>query len=265
MLSDRTCEKYKEWKKEQKHLKDMKKKIKRKSKKVTTDCIEEEKKAKTIIKIRYRKCKKNGKGKGREEKGIFKPKPISSIDLLLKKIKPSLEVRHQFLYPRHIHCFIESLPEIDLVASKEIAQREKKKTEQKYLKRRKKRKRKKKISEEEKTIDRKEETKLQENSAATANEESNETKEETANEKITEKKKKDNEQSTEKKRKKIKKKDKFWCKRYQKKIESESEESECESICSYDSEICLKGLALTVEDKKKIEENRQRVQNSSKG
>ncbi|XP_047363888.1 protein PXR1-like [Vespa velutina] len=261
MLSDRTCEKYKEWKKEQKHLKDTKKKIKRKSKKVTTDCIEEEKKAKTIIKIRYRKCEKNGKEKRREEKGIFKPKPISSIDLLFKRIKPSLEVRHQFLDPRHIHCFIESLPEIDL---KEIAQREKKKTEQKYLKRRKK-KRKKKISEEEKAIDRKEETKLQENSAPTANEESNETKEETANGKITKKKKKNDEQSTEKNRKKIRKKDKFWCKKYQKKIESESEDSECESICSYDSEICLKGLALTVEDKKKIEENRQRVQSSSEG
>ncbi|XP_046831875.1 peptidyl-prolyl isomerase cwc27-like [Vespa crabro] len=259
MLSDRTCEKYKEWKKEQKHLKDRKKKIKRKSKKVTTDCIEEEKKAKTIIKIRYRKCEKNGK-----EKRIFKPKPISSIDLLFRRIKPSLEIRHQFLDPRHIHCFTESLPEIDLVALKEIAQQEKKKTEQKYLKRRKK-KRKKKISEEEKAVDRKEETKLQENSAATANEESNETKEETTNGKITEKKKRDDEQITEKKRKKVRKKDKFWCKRYQKKIESESEDSECDSICSYDSEICLKGLALTVEDKKKIEENRQRVQSSSKG
>lgn len=125
MLSDRTCEKYKEWKKEQERLKGTKKKRK-KCKKVTTDCIEEEKKTKTIVKIRYRKCEKKGRAKKRRERGIFKAKPVSSIDFLLERIKPSLEARYQFFNPRHMNCFVETLPEIDLVTLKETIQRESK-------------------------------------------------------------------------------------------------------------------------------------------
>ncbi|KAF7385162.1 hypothetical protein HZH66_012248 [Vespula vulgaris] len=221
MLSKRTCTKYKEWKKKQKLSKYPKKKIKT----VTTDCIEEEKKTKTIIKIQYHK-----------------------FDLLFKRIKPSLEVRNQFLDPRHLLCFVETLPKIDLIALKEIAQQER-------MKMKRKKKRKKKISKKKKAGDREGETKLE----GKADEENDETKEERANGEITE-----NDQKKAKK-KKIKKKDKFWCKKFKKKIvyESESSDTECESICSFDSEICLKGLALTAEDKKKIEENRQRVQSSS--
>lgn len=126
MLSDRTCEKYNEWRKEQERLKGTKKRRK-KEKKMTTDCIEEEKKTKTIVKIRYRKCEKKGRAKKPEERGIFKAKPVSSIDLLFERIKPSLEVRYQFINPRHINCFVEKLPEIDLVASKDTTtQRESK-------------------------------------------------------------------------------------------------------------------------------------------
>nr|KAF7406950.1 hypothetical protein H0235_014606 [Vespula pensylvanica] len=221
MLSKRTCTKYKEWKKKQKLSKYSKKKIKT----VVTDCIEEEKKTKTIIKIRYHK-----------------------FDLLFKRIKPSLEVRNQFLDPRHLLCFVETLPKIDLIALKEIAQQER-------MKMKRKKKRKKKISKKKNAADREEKTKLE----GKADEENDETKEERANGEITE-----NDQKKAKK-KKIKKKDKFWCKKFKKKLvyESESSDTECESICSFDSEICLKGLALTAEDKKKIEENRQRVQSSS--
>ncbi|KAL2711582.1 peptidyl-prolyl isomerase cwc27-like [Vespula squamosa] len=218
MLSDKTCAKYKEWKKKQKRSKDPKKKIK----KAIRDCIEEEKKTKTIVKIHYHKCEKNGKSKKKERK--FKPKLVSSIDLLIRRIKPSLDVRYQFLNPRHTQCFVEKLSEIHSIALKETAQQERKKPKQK-------RKRKKKIT---KATDREKETKLEEK-AATADEEGNETKEETANGEIT-----DRDKAKEKKKKR---KDKFWCKKFKKKIEStsESEDSECESICSFDSEICLKG------------------------
>ncbi|KAL2751402.1 peptidyl-prolyl isomerase cwc27-like [Vespula maculifrons] len=244
MLSKRTCTKYKEWKKKQKHSKYPKKKIQT----VTTDCIEEEKKTKTIIKIQYHKCKKNGEAKKKKRKALFKPKLVSSVDLLFKRIKPSLEVRNQFLDPRHLLCFVETLPKIDLIALKEIAQQER-------MKMKRKKKRKKKISKKKKAGDREGETKLE----GKADEENDETKEERTNGEITE-----NDEKKAKK-KKIKKKDKFWCKKFKKKIvyESESSDTECESVCSFDSEICLKGLALTAEDKKKIEENRQRVQSSS--
>ncbi|XP_043498984.1 uncharacterized protein LOC122522203 [Polistes fuscatus] len=84
-------------------------------------------------------------------------------------------------------------------------------------------------------------------------------------EEITENGEKDDENKVQ--RKKTIKKDKFWCKKIEKKTESESksesEVSECESICSFDSEICLKRLALTLEDKKKIEKNRRHVETSS--
>ncbi|KAI4486287.1 hypothetical protein M0802_012392 [Mischocyttarus mexicanus] len=245
------CERYKRWKKEQEFLKDPKKKGMKKRKIVITDCIEEDKKIvpKIITKIRYRKCKKDeDKTKETKFKGmIFKPKFVSSIDLLLKRIQPSLDVRNKLIDHRHYDCFIENV-----IKETTMTQKSERRIPKRDMKR-KKIKRKKKISKDEK-----------EKILETENEEKTATTEEedAIAKEIIENDKKDDVNEVQPKG--IVKKSKFWCKKVKKRIESESEISdECDSICSFDSEICLKRLRLTLEDKQKIEENRKRVQSSS--
>ncbi|KAI4492426.1 hypothetical protein M0804_002217 [Polistes exclamans] len=239
----KNCERYKRWKKEQELLNDPKKQEIKKRKQEIIDCIEEEKKTvpKTITKIRYHKCKKEKKTKG----VIFKPKLVSSIDLLLKRIQPSLEVRYKLVDHRHINCFIENVIALKetvmrqeiLIAEKIIAKRdfEKKKV-----------KRKKKISKKENMVNLKIEN---DENAATADLE----KEDAIAEEITENGEKDDENKVQ--RNKTIKKDKFWCKKVEKKMESESKSESDVSECER--------LALTLEDKKKIEQNRRHVETLS--
>lgn len=277
MLRQVDCQRYREWKKQQEALlKGPKQKVKKKSKrerKEITDCIEEEKKEKpkTIIKIRYRKCTPQETKKPKPY-ATFKPKPVSSIDLLFKRIQPSFEVRHQLLLHRHADCFTETVPQIDVTSLREIALPTTRtkivKAKRKRSRRRKKDKAKTTISKEEKAKTTEKEE-VEQDQEETVNEEENNEKEkeeeveETIEEKENIKEEDDARAIDDKKEVKRKQKDKFWCKKFKKKIDYESEDSECDSICSFDSHICLKGLALTAEDKKKIKENRRNVQASS--
>ncbi|KAK2588437.1 hypothetical protein KPH14_004434 [Odynerus spinipes] len=275
------CQRYRQWKKQQEALlKGKKPKPKKKSKKrkETVDCLEEEKKEKpkTVLKIHYRKCEKKVTQKPKQTP-TFKPKPLSSVDMVLRRIQPSMSIRHHLLAHRHADCYTEIVPRTDIITLTEatVAKTGERMTQVGAKRRRKRSRRRRKgkaevkaevkaegevPKEQEETATEGEGTE-QEGEGTEQEEEGEGEAEETAEE-VEEKKNVEDEKDAGGEVK-PRKKDKYWCKKFEKKIEPEPEESECESICSFDSDICLKGLALTAEDKKKIQENRRRVQTSS--
>lgn len=279
MLRQAECQRYRQWKKQQEEAqtKGQKSKIKKKKRTEVTDCIEEEKKKKprTVVKITFRKCEKKDKKKSKQAQS-FKLKPVSSLDLLFRRIQPPLDVRHDLLVGRHADCYIEAVPRVEVMAIREAAvlKTTLKPAEKTTKKKRKKGKRKKKGKEEPTTSEagkaKKPETEeiKEEDVTKEEDDDKDEVEEPAENAEVEEEEtvqeeEEDVPKDVEEKKDEVKprQKDKFWCKKYKRKIEEESE-PECDSICSLDSDICLKGLALTVEDKKKIEENRRHVEDS---
>ncbi|XP_060829861.1 uncharacterized protein LOC132914625 [Bombus pascuorum] len=118
------CRKYKKWKEERaKESKETKKEIKkRRRRKLVTDCINEaeieEVMPKTVMKVKYRKCRKKKKRK-KPKKFIRKlVKRVSFAELVLGCIKPSIEEREFLLNPRHIGCLGLSVSKVDIISER---------------------------------------------------------------------------------------------------------------------------------------------------
>ncbi|XP_033363867.1 uncharacterized protein LOC117241826 [Bombus vosnesenskii] len=199
------CRKYRKWKEERaKESKGTTKEIKkRRRRKLVTDCINEgeieEVMPKTVMKVKYRKCRKKKKRK-KSKKLIRKlVKRVSFAELVLGCIKPSIEERQFLLNPRHIGCLGFSVSKMDITSESPA-------TSQTYMSQQKSRGR--------KRICRKPCTERSSRRALG---------------------------------------------------ESESKDSECDSICSCDSRICLAGVKLTAKDKEEMKKyQREAHQSSSK-
>ncbi|KAG7212791.1 hypothetical protein KM043_013050 [Ampulex compressa] len=232
--------------------------MRRKAKQLILDCIEDESEGEpenVPAKVDYRKCKK--KKKKRVIQSLV-PR-ISLTDILLSRIQPSIEQR-ALLTDRHFACLMEKTSKTALSVAKDSTKTARPKDRHK----RKTRTKRTGTNDERAIRDEKDENKISISEVEKVSGEDKFAEETQSAEKTKGDKRPDRD-----KKKTIKvmerKKDKFWCNEITKKTKykmDETTDSECHSICSFDSEICLAGLVLTAEDKRSIEENRQRVLSS---
>ncbi|XP_054001983.1 uncharacterized protein LOC128888843 [Hylaeus anthracinus] len=239
-----------------------------------TDCIEEDETnniSEDKQKIVSPKCKKKIRiSRKPRTTASYVLKRVSLTEIVLKKIQPSIEVREQLINPRHVICLDDSELEIDFPL--EIPETTISLLKYLFLLRTftgtpyqtyrprwrpKGRKRRRRIVKKTVKGDKKEqpgeereegepEEQLTDEKATTGEAEEN-VKDKGARKILRRKTKK----KKKKKRKKIV-------------VDTDSEEdSECDSICSFDSHVCLAGLKLTAEDKNKIKEYQRQVEDAN--
>lgn len=123
MFRNTECRLYRKWKRE--HSKKPKKEVKkdRLKKNSVTDCIDEYQ-AENVATVSSERCKKEKKIRKPKTRETHVYKIVSLSELLLNRIKPSLEVRERFLNPRHFVCLqtdsstIGAAPDVTEITSK---------------------------------------------------------------------------------------------------------------------------------------------------
>lgn len=111
------CKKYWQWKRQQesKSKKEKRKTRKRKRKESVTDCIddvEQSEAAEVVFKVGHPRHKKKKKTPWIPAAQLIKRVPLA--DLVLKSIKPSMEIREYFHNPRHTACLQITSLDIDI-------------------------------------------------------------------------------------------------------------------------------------------------------
>ncbi|XP_076278254.1 uncharacterized protein LOC143208068 [Lasioglossum baleicum] len=241
MIHRPECRGYKQWKLERakKSKQNDKKEKKKKSKpKNVLDCFDEDNEPQPT-KVSHRKCKKvRVRRKRPKKKTLYVLRHISLTELALKKIKPSMEARELLLNPRHMLCLKTSMPELDIAmmnSAKCLMMRQLKKCPRKRKRRTKKVKKTAKDGKSKQDED--DEAKSKETITTTSK------KSTSSRSKVTTKKSKANGKKVE--------------------VDEDSEEDECKSICSFHSQICLLGIKLTAEDKKKIKQHQREAEDAN--
>ncbi|XP_043260505.1 uncharacterized protein LOC122402059 [Colletes gigas] len=272
------CRKYRQWKREQskKSKQAVKKEKKIKRRDSIADCIEENEEnnvPETKLKVTFRKCKKKFRIRKPRARATYVLKRISLAEILLKTIRPPIEVRERFLNPRHTACLEDSVSITDIALDPASTTRTPRRRAPRSRKRRKP-VAKKPLKDDEKTKG-DEETKEEKTEDQKIDEKATkgEVEDQKTDEEVTKGEAED--QSTEEKTTKSETKksvnDKGTRKRLRRKkirkkkiVKKDSEEdSVCESICSFDSHVCLAGLKLTSGDKKKIKDYQRQINNES--
>ncbi|XP_012136102.1 uncharacterized protein LOC105661927 [Megachile rotundata] len=209
MLRRVDCQKYWKWKRQQEKKSSAKRKArKRKRKESVTDCIEveESEAADTALKVRRPKIKKKKK-----DTWLSRPyiKCVPLEELMLRCIQPPIEIREQFLRPRHIDCLNLDALDIDILSPEVLKAT---------------------------------------TSLVSETQEADQIKD----------------------RKKCKTAMSILRKKSSRKVidakdieDAESEEEDCKSICSTDSQICLQGIKITAKDKEEMKKFRKQ-KNSNK-
>ncbi|XP_053994472.1 titin-like [Hylaeus volcanicus] len=271
MLHRPECRKYRQWKLERskKSRQAVKKEKELKHRDSITDCIEEDETNNTSEdkqKIVSPKCKKKIRiSRKPRTTASYVLKRVSLTEIVLKKIQPSIEVREQLINPRHVICLDDSEFEIDFPL--EIPETTISLLKYLFLLRTftgtpyqtcrprwrpKGRKRRRRIAKKTVKGDKKEQP-GEEKEEGEPDEGEPEEGEPEAEENVKDK------GARKILRRKTKKK-----KRKKKVVDTDSEEdSECDSICSFDSHVCLAGLKLTAEDKNKIKEYQRQVEDAN--
>nr|XP_033335499.1 transcriptional regulator ATRX homolog [Megalopta genalis] len=239
------CRKYLQWKREQdrKSKKEEKKKTKKDKKpkeKKLLDCLDEDEddNQPQAAKAGNRKCKKKRARRKRPKNKVqYVLKEISMAELLMKRIKPTMETREILLNPRHIGCLWPTVPDsvskmvesaMMLLAQKPPKRRERGKKDA--------------------TKTKKEEE--EEDEEVMANHRADGKSRDTIGTKRSESSK----AGATRRKSKI---------RGQRVDVEDSEEEECRSICSFDSQICLAGVKLTAEDRKKMKQRRRDAEDAN--
>ncbi|XP_076686265.1 uncharacterized protein LOC143378442 [Andrena cerasifolii] len=240
------CRRYRQWKRDQasKLLGSRKVEEVKRRRRQPVDCIdedEEEHVTKAELKIKSRECKRkrkrSSKGGSKAQRVKQITKHVSLADLFLKCIKPPIEVRQQLLNPRHIACLQDTPSKMDIAA--EIMEattsvgwflpRQPRRTRFRRGmpgRRRPVARKRKDVGEKVDQEEGKAEEKPDDEAAGGS--------------------------KAQKRLKGKRRRRKVACRKAWKKKDSD-DDSECDSICSFHSEVCLGGLKLTLQDKKKIE------------